>query len=127
MDKDMNQINPYEDAIERLSEVAERYNIDEKDIEILKHPKKILMVNFPVHTSKGLKIISGYRVQYNDALGPTKGGLRFHPHVAIAEVKALAFWMTLKNALLDLPYGGAKGGITINPREFTQRDLEEIS
>ena len=127
MDKDIDQINPYDDAMGRITEVAERYNIDEKDIEILKHPKKILMVNFPVHTSRGLKIISGYRVQYNDALGPTKGGLRFHPHVSITEVKALAFWMTLKNALLDLPYGGAKGGITIDPRGFTQRDLEEIS
>ncbi|RLG13447.1 MAG: glutamate dehydrogenase [Candidatus Nanohalarchaeota archaeon] len=123
----MNQINPYNDAIECLGEVAERYNIDEKDIEILKHPKKILMVNFPVHTSKGLKVISGYRVQYNDALGPTKGGLRFHPHVDIEGVKALAFWMTLKNAILDLPYGGAKGGITIDPQEFTEHDLEEIS
>ena len=121
------KINPYEDALNRLSEVAEKFNIAEKDIEILKHPKKILMVNFPVHTSKGLKIINGYRVQYNDALGPTKGGLRYHPHVDIEEVKALSFWMALKNAVLDLPYGGAKGGITIDPREYTQQDLEKIS
>jgi glutamate dehydrogenase (NAD(P)+) len=74
-----------------------------------------------------VKLVNGYRVQYNDARGPTKGGIRFHPHVDLDEVKALALWMTLKTAVVDLPFGGAKGGITINPKEMCSEDIEKIS
>ncbi|OYT34752.1 MAG: glutamate dehydrogenase [Candidatus Aenigmarchaeota archaeon ex4484_52] len=123
----MNKINVFEDAINRLKNIAKKANVKQEDVEILEHPKKTTIVNFPVKTSKGLKIFNGYRVQYNDALGPTKGGIRFHPNVDLSEVNALALWMTLKNALLDLPYGGAKGGIAIDVKKFTEMDLENVS
>ena len=84
-------------------------------------------MHFPVNTSKGKKWLKAYRVQYNDALGPTKGGVRFHPTVEVNQVKTLAFLMTLKNSLLSLPYGGAKGGIRINPKEYESLDLENVS
>lgn len=130
----MKEINAFEDASARLSEIVEEFGqldkeavLTEKEIEFLKSPKRTLQVNFPVKTKNGTRIIHGYRVQFNDSLGPTKGGLRYHPKVDISEVNALAFWMTIKNALLDLPYGGAKGGLAINPKEFTEEELEQIS
>ena len=129
----MTKVNPFEDTLGRLKALtkhckdkAVRFN--EKDLELLSAPKRILIVNFPVKMKDGsVKIINGYRVQYNDARGPTKGGIRFHPHVDIEEVKALALWMTLKTAVLDLPYGGAKGGITIDPKSTSNEDIEKIS
>lgn len=124
-----------QEIISRLEKTKEKANalnekelrIEEKDIKLLREPKRILLVNFPVKTLKGIEIINGYRVQYNDALGPTKGGIRFHPEVDLEEVTALGFWMALKCSLLGLPYGGAKGGITINPKEYNEEELEEIS
>ena len=123
----MDEINSYEDALNRLDEITVKYKLDKKDVEILKHPKRSLIINFPVKTKSGVKIINAYRVQYNDALGPTKGGIRYHPDVDLNEVNALSFWMTLKNALVEIPYGGAKGGIKINSKEFDEFDLEQIS
>ena len=128
-------INPFQDTLKRLEYLFEECDkfpkavcfFRKQDVEILKHPKKTFMVNFPLKTKKETKIINAYRVQYNDALGPTKGGIRFHPEVDLDEVNALAFWMTLKNSLLGLPYGGAKGGITINPKNYTEEELEYIS
>ncbi len=129
------EINIFKNTIKRLDKILEKANsfnikelkINPEELEILRHPQKILSVNFPINTSQGIKIISGYRVQYNNALGPTKGGIRYHPNVNLNEVTALGFWMTLKCALLDLPYGGAKGGVKINPKEFNEKDLEIIS
>ena len=123
----MKQINPYKDALSRLCEVIELCNIDDNTLDILRHPKRTMIINFPIKTKRGIKIIKAYRVQYNDALGPTKGGIRYHPDVNLTEVNALALWMSLKNALLDLPYGGAKGGIKIDPFEFDKDELEQIS
>jgi glutamate dehydrogenase/leucine dehydrogenase len=131
----MSQGEPYKEAMQKLEtiyEIAknlpkELANITKEGVEILKQPQRTLIVNFPVKTEKGTKIINGYRVQYNDALGPTKGGIRYHHEVDQNEVKALAFWMALKNSLLELPYGGGKGGITINPKEFHKHEIEEIS
>ena len=123
----MDEINSYEDALNRLDEITVKYKLNKKDVEILKHPKRSLIINFPVKTKSGVKIINAYRVQYNDALGPTKGGIRYHPDVDLNEVNALSFWMTLKNALVEIPYGGAKGGIKINSKEFDEFDLEQIS
>jgi len=126
-------INPFEDTIERLEELTvhcgnEHVRFSKQDLDLLSKPRRTLVVNFPVKMSDGsLKIINGYRVQYNDARGPTKGGIRFHPDVDLDEVKALALWMALKTAVLDLPFGGAKGGITINPKEMNQEDIESIS
>lgn len=131
----MAKTNPFEDTMKRLQKVIKTCgtlpkdlcDIDIDDMNVLKSPKRSLFVNFPIKTKKGLQVIHGYRVQFNDALGPTKGGIRFHPEVDNDEVTALAFWMTLKNSLLDLPYGGAKGGITIDPSEFSEEELEHIS
>jgi len=126
-------VNPFEDTLQRLNGLTE-YSGKEgvrftpEDLRILEAPKRTLVVNFPVKFKDGsTRVINGYRVQYNDARGPTKGGLRFHPQVDLDEVKALALWMALKTAVVDVPYGGAKGGITINPKETAVEDLEKVS
>lgn len=95
---------------------------------ILSQPKTQISVNFPVKLSNdNIKIFSGYRVQHNNVLGPYKGGLRFHPHVSLSEASALATWMTFKCSLQDLPYGGGKGGLTLDPNDYNKKDLENIS
>jgi glutamate dehydrogenase/leucine dehydrogenase len=100
----------------------------QNELEILKNPRRVLNVNFPVSMDDDTtKLISGYRIQYNDALGPTKGGIRFHNTISADEVAELAFLMSLKTALLSLPYGGAKGGVKINPKNFSETELEKIS
>ncbi|MBU2561717.1 MAG: Glu/Leu/Phe/Val dehydrogenase [Nanoarchaeota archaeon] len=129
----MVKVNPFEDTLGRLKALAkyckeEGVRFRPEDLDVLSSPKRTLIVNFPVKFKDGsVRIINGYRVQYNDARGPTKGGLRFHPQVDIDEVKALALWMALKTAVVDIPYGGAKGGITINPKETSAEDLEKVS
>ena len=86
------------------------------------------MVNFPIRLDDNtVKMIKGYRVQHNNILGPYKGGLRFNPNVNLDEIKSLALWMTLKTALQKIPFGGAKGGIKINPNNFSETELERIS
>ncbi len=129
----MVDVNVFEDSIVRLKELAsfcgnKNVVFKEQDLNILFKPKRTLVVNFPIRFSDGsVKIINGYRVQYNDSRGPTKGGIRFHPNVDLDEVKALSLWMALKTAVLNIPFGGAKGGITINPKEISLVDLEKIS
>jgi glutamate dehydrogenase (NAD(P)+) len=129
----MPKINAFEDTLNRLRNLTkycgqEGVSFDASDIELLSKPKRILEVNFPVAFSDGkVQMVSGYRVQYNDARGPTKGGIRFHPHVDLDEVKALALWMTLKTAVVDIPFGGAKGGISINPKGMVEADIEKVS
>jgi glutamate dehydrogenase/leucine dehydrogenase len=129
----MTKINPFEDTMNRLTSLTkyckeEVVRFKPSDLEILSKPKRVLEVNFPVKMKDGtVRIINGYRVQYNDARGPTKGGLRFHPHVDLDEIKALALWMALKTAVVDLPLGGAKGGVVINPKEMSPEDIEAVS
>ena len=95
---------------------------------IISQPKNEIIVNFPVKLESGeTKLFKGYRVQHNNIIGPYKGGLRFHHNVYLDECKALAFWMTLKCSLQNLPLGGAKGGIKFNPREYEKEDLKNIS
>ena len=101
--------------------------LTQDQLEILKHPKRVLSVTFPIKTKHGLKVIQGYRVQYNDALGPTKGGIRYHPNVTLPLMESLAFWMTFKNAVMDLPYGGGKGGLVLDVKAFDAEDIEQIS
>lgn len=130
-----NHINPFKDTMKRLDQVfaeakklpAELWGITQEELEILRHEKRAILINFPLKTAKGMRMINAYRVQYNDALGPNKGGIRFHHEVDLDEVKALALWMALKNSLLGLPYGGGKGGVTINPKDFSKQELEAIS
>ncbi|WLV23460.1 Glu/Leu/Phe/Val dehydrogenase [Aciduricibacillus chroicocephali] len=96
--------------------------------ELLKEPIRMMTVRIPVRMDDGsMKIFTGYRAQHNDAVGPTKGGVRFHPNVTENEVKALSIWMSLKAGIVDLPYGGGKGGIICDPREMSFRELEGLS
>lgn len=122
------QNNIFEGAIARLDAAFANANVEPEVLEQLKHPKQILEVAVPVRMDDGsLKVFTGYRVRHNDALGPTKGGIRYHPNVSRDEVMALAFWMTLKCALAGLPYGGGKGGITVNPKDLSKLELERLS
>ncbi|MGP7816082.1 Glu/Leu/Phe/Val family dehydrogenase [Niallia sp. 01092] len=96
--------------------------------ELLKEPVRMMTVKIPVRMDNGsVQIFTGYRAQHNDAVGPTKGGIRFHPQVTETEVKALSIWMSLKCGIVDLPYGGGKGGIVCDPREMSFRELERLS
>ncbi len=116
------------DAHRRLQEALKYVSISEDAIERLKYPKISLTVSIPVRMDDGsLKVFQGYRVRYDDTRGPGKGGIRFHPNVTLDEVQSLAFWMTFKCALLNLPFGGAKGGITVNPKELSKAELERLS
>lgn len=120
--------NIFENAIARLDTAFANANVDPEVLEQLKYPKQVLEVSVPVRMDDGsLKVFTGYRVRHNDALGPTKGGIRYHPNVTREEVMALAFWMTLKCALAGLPYGGGKGGIAVNPKDLSKLELERLS
>ena len=118
----------FEDAIRRLDRAFEYAEIDQEAIERLKHPKQTLEVSIPVRMDDGsLRVFTGYRVRHDDTRGPTKGGIRYHPDVDLAEVKALAFWMTCKCAVAGLPYGGGKGGVIVNPKELSRMELERLT
>lgn len=120
--------NVFEDAIRRLDRAFQYADIDQEAVERLKHPKKILEVSIPVRMDDGsLRVFTGYRVRHDDTRGPTKGGMRYHPAVDLAEVKALAFWMTFKCAVVGLPFGGGKGGIIVNPKDLSRMELERLS
>ncbi|MBI4783182.1 MAG: Glu/Leu/Phe/Val dehydrogenase [Oscillatoriophycideae cyanobacterium NC_groundwater_1537_Pr4_S-0.65um_50_18] len=116
------------DANQRLEKALRYVSIHEDAVERLKYPKSSLTVSIPVRMDNGsLRVFQGYRVRYDDSRGPAKGGVRFHPGVSLDEVQSLAFWMTFKCAVLNLPFGGAKGGITLNPKELSKFELERLS
>ncbi len=116
------------DCYNQVDKVAKILNLGQAELDILTIPKRILTFSFPVKLDSGdIRYFTGYRVQFNDARGPTKGGIRFHPDVNLEEIKTLAFLMTLKCAVVNLPYGGAKGGIIIEPKRFSEQELERIS
>ena len=116
------------DAGQRLERALKYTTISEDAIESLKFPKASLTVSIPVRMDNGaLRVFQGYRVRYDDTRGPGKGGVRYHPSVTLDEVQSLAFWMTFKCAALNLPFGGAKGGITVNPKELSRMELERLS
>ncbi|MFC2005330.1 Glu/Leu/Phe/Val dehydrogenase [Chloroflexota bacterium] len=124
----MAEINPFEIVQKQLDSCAETLNLDPEVTAILKTPMRELHVSLPVRMDDGsVKVFQGFRIQYNDARGITKGGIRFHPDETIDTVRALAAWMTWKCALLDLPLGGAKGGIICNPKEMSVGELERLS
>ena len=115
-------------ACQQFDLVADFMNIPEAARERLKMPKRALSVSVPVRMDDGsVKVFMGYRVQHHLTLGPTKGGIRFHPDVTVGEVAALAMWMSWKCALTGLPYGGAKGGVCVNPRELSVTELERLT
>ena len=118
----------FADASLRLEKALQYVAISDDASERLKYPKASLAVAIPVRMDVGsLRIFQGYRVRYDDTRGPGKGGVRYHPAVSLDEVQSLAFWMTFKCALLNLPFGGAKGGITVNPKELSRAELERLS
>jgi len=111
-----------------IKEALEKLGYSEQMFELLKEPLRVLTVRIPVKMDNGeVKIFTGYRAQHNDSVGPTKGGVRFHPDVTEDEVKALSIWMSLKSGIVDLPYGGGKGGIICDPRQMSFRELESLS
>ena len=118
----------FETVQSQLRSVAAMLGLDEGLTEVLAHPKRELTVYCPVHMDDGsLRVFTGYRVQHNDARGPVKGGLRYGPNVSLDEVRALAMWMTWKCAVVNLPYGGAKGGVIVDPRSLSERELERLT
>jgi glutamate dehydrogenase (NADP+) len=118
----------FTDASRRLESALKYVDIADDTIEHLKYPKAALQVSIPVRMDDGsLQIFQGYRVRYDDTRGPTKGGVRYHPGVSLDEVKSLAFWMTFKCAALNLPFGGGKGGIAVNPKQLSRMELERLS
>ncbi len=115
-------------AKENLNKAIQYTKIDPESITRLQHPHKIIQVSIPMRHDDGtLQIYKGFRCQYDCTLGPTKGGIRYHPDVDRDHVEALAFWMTFKCAALKVPFGGAKGGVAIDPNELSHRELERIS
>ena len=121
-------LNPFEIARKQVKTACDRLNADPAVYEILKNPQRVLEVTFPVKLDNGtVKTFTGYRSQHNNAVGPYKGGVRFHPHVNLDEVKALSIWMTIKCCVAGIPYGGGKGGITLDPRDYSEAELERIA
>ncbi|KKI91292.1 glutamate dehydrogenase [Bacillus sp. SA1-12] len=111
-----------------IKEAVQKLGYNDDVYELLKEPLRTITVRIPVRMDNGsIKIFTGYRSQHNDAVGPTKGGVRFHPEVNESEVKALSIWMTLKCGIANLPYGGGKGGINCDPRNLSFRELERLS
>lgn len=120
--------DPFKDAIEILNEAAKYSNAPGWLINLLQQPERIIQLRFPLKKDDGSIIpMSGYRVQYNNILGPYKGGIRYHPKVNLSEVKALSFWMMIKNAVCDVPFGGGKGGIEVDPKELSGTELERLT
>lgn len=116
------------DCVIHLQTLEEKTGLTDLENELLKKPRRVLTFNIPLRMDSGeVKFFNGYRVQYNDALGPTKGGIRFHMDVDLEEVKMLSFLMALKCSLVGLPFGGAKGGIKVDPHTLSQRELERLS
>jgi len=115
-------------ALQQLAGAAKILNIDEGLHQVLSKPKRQLIVHFPVvHDDGRIEVFEGYRVQHNISRGPTKGGIRYHPDVDIEETTALAMWMTWKCALVDIPYGGAKGSVKVNTKKLSIRELEKLT
>jgi glutamate dehydrogenase (NAD(P)+) len=124
----MSELNPFKIAQAQLDEAAQIMELDPSVHELLRWPLREFHVTLPVKMDDGVtKVFHGFRVQYNDSRGPTKGGLRFHPDETIDTVRALAAWMTWKTAVVDIPLGGGKGGIICNPKEMSMGELERLS
>ena len=122
------QASPLDDARTQLRQAVELLGLDEGMHAMLAHPRREVTVSIPLRRDDGTtELLTGHRVQHNFSRGPAKGGLRYSPDVTLDEVRALAMWMTWKCALLDVPYGGAKGGVRIDPRHYSQAELERVT
>ncbi|HID16502.1 MAG TPA: Glu/Leu/Phe/Val dehydrogenase, partial [Candidatus Atribacteria bacterium] len=124
----MGETSLYEMALTNFRKAASAYNLDPNIQRFLEATQRVLVVEFPVVMDDGsVKVFQGFRAQHNTVRGPAKGGIRYHQNVDLDEVKTLAFWMTWKNALMDLPYGGGKGGVKVNPKELSIKEVERLS
>ena len=120
--------DPWKVALQQFATAADLLSLKRGVREFLGHPKRELTVNFPVQLEDGsVRVFTGYRVHHSTVLGPTKGGIRYHPDVTLNEIRALAMLMTWKCAVVGLPYGGAKGGVVVNPKELSQEELEHLT
>lgn len=118
----------FENAVKQFTKAADVMNLDASMRDVLSKPKRELTVNFPVRMDDGTaRVFTGHRVQHNIAIGPAKGGIRYHQNVSLDEVKALAFWMTWKSAVVGIPYGGGKGGVQVDPNLLSEGELERLS
>jgi glutamate dehydrogenase (NAD(P)+) len=118
----------WDQALEQLDQAARIMNLDPNVHEVLRNPKRTLIVSVPIKMDdRSVRVFTGYRVHHNTSRGPSKGGIRYHPGVNLDEVKALAMWMTWKCAVVGIPYGGAKGGVVVNPKELSLRELEALT
>ena len=123
----LNKENPFEAMMSRFHTASQILGLDEEVYNVLKSPARQVIVSLPVTMDDGsIRVFEGYRVIHSTILGPSKGGIRFDPHVNLDEVKALAAWMTWKCAVVDIPYGGAKGGVACNPREMSAGEIERL-
>jgi glutamate dehydrogenase (NAD(P)+) len=123
-----NNLNPFEMSLRNFDEAAQFLTLDGEIRQQVRLPERELIVNFPVKMRDGhFKLFTGYRVQHSTARGPGKGGIRYHPDVNLDEVRALASWMTYKCAVVNIPYGGAKGGVICNPKEMNEFELEHLT
>jgi glutamate dehydrogenase/leucine dehydrogenase len=124
----MAKVNPFHSAMTQLNKAAQALQLEKEILEVLSRPDRVISVSIPLKLDNGKVVVfDGFRVQYNDARGPYKGGLRYHPQVDMDEVKALAFWMAIKNAVVGVPYGGSKGGVAVNPKNLSKGELERLS
>ncbi len=122
------ELNPFKEAQQQLDEAAEIMNLDREAHALLKEPRRTIMTNIPVKMRDGhTEVFQGFRVQYNDARGPAKGGIRFHPKETLDTVKALAAWMTWKCSLANIPFGGGKGGVICDTKKMNETELESLS
>ncbi len=118
----------FKNALEKLETAAKYLNLNPEIIKLLSTPERVIEVNFPLRLDNGkTKLVKGYRVQFNNLRGPYKGGLRYHQNVTLDEVKALSFLMMIKNVVVDVPFGGAKGGIEIDPKKLSLQELENLT
>jgi len=126
--KQATETNAFENMLKQLERTADLIQLDPNVLQVLKQPKRILTVSVPTRMDDGkVRNFTGYRVQYNNARGPFKGGIRYHPNVTLDEVKALAAWMTWKCSVSDIPYGGAKGGIICDPKHMSLKEKEKMT
>ncbi|MDA4130339.1 MAG: Glu/Leu/Phe/Val dehydrogenase [Thaumarchaeota archaeon] len=120
--------NPFNNALAQLASITDIVSIEPEYYEMLKSPRREVIVALPLKLADGSSVtFTGYRVQHNNARGPYKGGIRYHPSVTLGEIKALAMWMTWKAAVIDIPFGGAKGGIGVDPKKLSNDDLERLT
>ena len=124
----MSEVNPFESLQEQIDDAAAYLDVDEGVVERLKHPERVLESNLTVEMDDGsLRRFPAFRSQFNGDRGPYKGGIRYHPGVSRDEVKALSGWMTYKCAVVDIPYGGGKGGVVVDPRELSASEVERLT